>query len=116
MNDELDKSLHAALRSVDPGEAFTDAVMARVGAQAREHKRVQMPRVTPAWRWLLGAGAATVVILVLVDLQQARQMREGLEARQALIQALRVTGQSLELANRAANDTSASANDPGSGV
>lgn len=113
MIDELDKHLRAALPRVDPGEAFTNDVMARIAACGGE--RLRRPWVRgPAWRWVSGAVAATLAALLLVHEHDARQMREGLAARKALIQALHVAGQSLELANRAVNRGDSTV--PGTGV
>jgi len=145
MSEELDKRLREAVRPVEPEAGFTDAVMARIGAHdsARgdgvghdrvwhdgvgSHRvgthRVQPDRLLPAglrvraaaWRWLSGAAAAIVIAGLLVHVQQARHTREGLAARQALMEALQVTAKSLEIAKHALNDSNAPAGAPDPGV
>ncbi len=130
MSDELDNRLREALRPADPGTQFTDAVMTRIvadGSQRLDHTQPDSQRPSLAahharsappwrrattWRWLSGAAAAVVLAVLLVHAEQVRHMNEGLAARQALIQALRVTARSLELAKRAVNDS----HEPDSGV
>ena len=125
MSEELEKGLRQALRPVDPGERFTDGVMARAGAQ--ESARLERPQPdspgharpwghTPMWRWLSGATAAILIVVLVVHTQQVRHTREGLAARQALIQALQVTAKSLEFAKRAVNDSNAPSRVPDSGA
>ena len=113
MSEELDERLRQALRPVDPGQEFTDVVMSRVGNPS--HAVLRSVR-TPAWRWLSGAAAAILIATLLVHARQVRHTREGLAARQALLQALQVTSKSLELAKQAVNDSSANTNAPDSGV
>jgi hypothetical protein len=120
MSEELEKGLRQALRPIDPGERFTAGVMARTGAQqsarldgaqpdgaqSESAGRVHQGIRAPMWRWLSGTALILVVVL-WVHTQQVRHMQEGLAARQALMQALQVTAKSLELAQRAVNDSSA---------
>ena len=101
MNSDFDQELRAALRPVDPGEAFTRSVMSRITSERSLRTRWYD---LPAVRWLSGATAAIVVAALLIREHQVQQMHEGLEAREALLQALRVTALSLELANRTVND------------
>jgi len=91
-------------------------VMTRVGAQegARPGRsqpdtpgRVRAWAHAPAWRWLSGAAAAILIVVLVVHTQEVRHTREGLAARQAVLQALRVTAKSLELAKRAVNASDA---------
>jgi anti-sigma-K factor RskA len=115
MSEELDKHLRQALRPVNPGPGFPDAVMTRIGArESARHARSWVH--APAWRWLSGAAAAILVVVLLVHVQQVRHTREGLAARQALLQALQVTAKSLELAKRAVNDSNAPTGAPDSGA
>ena len=104
MTEELDGLLRAALKPVEPGEAFTHRVMLRVAAQERAPLG-RRAGGAGAWRWLSAAAAVgTVLALLLLHAREVQHTREGLKARQALIQALRVTGQSLDLASRALKD------------
>jgi hypothetical protein len=68
------------------------------------------------WRWLSGAAGAILIVVLVVHTQQVRHTREGLAARQALIQALQVTAKSLEFAKRAVNDSNAPSRAPDSGA
>ncbi|HEY4210257.1 MAG TPA: hypothetical protein VGM84_02145 [Steroidobacteraceae bacterium] len=121
MSDELDKPLREALRPVDPGSTFTDTVMTRIVTDKRSRLDPARPddsrpagrwiHATP-WRWVSGAAVAIVLAALLVHTQQVRHTREGLAARQALMQALQVTARSLEVAKRAVSDS----HGPDSGV
>jgi hypothetical protein len=105
MSDELEKSLRSALRPVDPGEKFTQGVLARV-AEPRAVGSPPGPYTSrPAFRWT----SATLAIVLTVGLFTAHQWREhrierGLEARRQLLQALEVTGENLDTAYRMIND------------
>jgi hypothetical protein len=106
-DEDLEKRLRAALRPVEPPAGFANRVMTRVGeseAQAPRgwrSARWRFAGVQPA-RWLPLALAASVIIaFVLVHEHHKRE--EGLQARQQLIEALRVTGEKLDLAYRAVN-------------
>ena len=90
MNDEIEDQLRRALRPVDPKEGFADRVMARV----RKRRFVNF-----------GAAFAASVVLavVLVHAWQIQRERRGLEARQQLIEALRVTGEKLDIVYRGVN-------------
>jgi hypothetical protein len=134
MREDVDKRLREALQPVDPGVGFTDAVMSRIGArdervddaqpgegsaahaEVDRSRPVGFPGRARVWRWLSGAAAAIVIAGLLVNAQQARHTREGLAARQALMEALQVTAKSLAVAKRALNDSSAPASAPDSGV
>jgi hypothetical protein len=128
MSEDVDKRLREALKPVDPGSGFTDAVMTRIDSRAqpgaRSSSRTAVDRLlsvglrvrAPAWRWLSGAAAAIVIAALLVHTQQTRHTREGLAARQALLEALQVTAKSLQVAKRALNDSNAPASAPDSGV
>lgn len=94
MSRDLEKALREALRPVDPGAGFTGRVLARLAAQPQTGRRV----------WIPLALAASLVAAVVVGLgwHERRELR-GLEARRELLEALRVTNQKLELANRLVN-------------
>jgi len=106
MNDDLEKSLRAALRPVDPGEEFTQNLVARVAAAARTSAH---PRYYgfPS-RSVFRRAAATLAIVLTLGLfsahqWQAHRTREGLEARRQLLVALQVTGENLDTAYRMIN-------------
>lgn len=107
MSEELDKDLRNALRPVDPGEHFARGVLARVASDGAS-RRGRVP-----WRWQWAASVAIVVLGTLGVYQWQVRRAQGLEARRQLIEALQVTGEKLDLADRAVNDSAASRADPG---
>jgi hypothetical protein len=104
MSNDLDNDLRAALRPVDPGERFTQSVLARVAAESTGSPRAPRPHTTTL-RWTSVALAISLVMGILVAHQwQVRRTQRGLQARQELIQALQLTGEKLDLAYRVVND------------
>jgi hypothetical protein len=113
MSNNLDDQLRSALRSVDPGEGFAQRVNSRIAHDSRR------PRwsVPSGFRWLSAALVAAVVLGVLITHDwEARREQQGLEARKQLIEALRVTGEKLDLAYRVVNDETRSAAGENSGA
>jgi hypothetical protein len=118
MNDELEKSLRAALRPVDPGGEFTRSVLARLAterstrdsagaaesATTASHRRYYGFRSRAAFRW---AAVACVIVLsaglFTARQWQAHRTRAGLEARRQLLVALQVTRENLDTAYRMIN-------------
>ena len=106
-DDDLEKRLRSALRPVEPPPGFANRVMARLGegeapaSRGWRQGRWFRPGVQPA-RWLPLALAASMVIAVVL-VHEHHKREEGLQARQQLIEALRVTGEKLDLAYRAVN-------------
>jgi hypothetical protein len=106
-DDDLEKRLRSALRPVEPPPGFSNRVMTRIEAGERpSSRRLQSARWRIAGglpsRWLPLALAASVIIAVVV-VHEHHKREEGLQARQQLIEALRVTGEKLDLAYRAVN-------------
>src|SRR6185312_10267222 len=105
VNPDLEQQLREALRRVDPAEGFAERVQARI---ERERLRPQRPR--PAlYRWAPQALAAALLMAALgLYGWHAQRERQGLEA-------LRVTGQKLDLAYRGVKDAArpATAGDAG---
>jgi len=108
MSEDLDNTLRKALRRVDPGEDFTARVLARVAAEARSESSGDMRsanRSVSRLVWLPVALAASLVLAVVVTYEwQARRERAGLEARDQVIEALRVTSEKLDLAYQIVNN------------
>ncbi len=101
MNSDLERELRKALRPVEPAAGFAARVQARIG---REHLRRQRPRPT-LYRWAPRALAAALLVAALgMYGWHAQRERQGLQARQQLLEALRVTGQKLDLAYRGVKD------------
>jgi hypothetical protein len=104
MSNDLDNDLRAALRPVDPGERFTQSVLARVATESTRSARAPQFHTTTL-RWTSVALAISLVMGIVVAHQwQVRRTQRGLEARQELIQALQLTGEKLDLAYRVVND------------
>jgi hypothetical protein len=112
MSNDFDDELRRALKSVDPGEEFARRVVAQIANDAARSRRSRPLR----YQWLSAAVAASVVLGFLITHdRQARREQQGLAARNQLLQALRVTGEKLELAYRVVNDEtqSTTSNNPG---
>src|SRR5690242_2795279 len=105
MNDDLDNRLRDALRPVDPGERFAQAVLARV-AEERVSRRQPL-----ALRCAAAVGAIALGTLALYGWQVRHE--QGLEARRQVLEALQVTGEKLDAAYRAVNESARSMRDPG---
>jgi Uma2 family endonuclease len=104
MSNDLDDDLRAALRPVDPGEKFTQSVLARVAAESTRSPRASRFQASTL-RWASVALSLSLVIGILLAHQwQVRRTQRGLEARKELIQALQLTGEKLDLAYRVVND------------
>jgi hypothetical protein len=111
MSKDLEQQLREALRPVDPEEGFEQRVMARV-AQERSRAR------TKVTRWVSVALAASAVFVAVLGAHewQVRREQEGLEARKQLLEALRVTGEKLDVAYQAVNREASQPTDDGSGA
>ena len=110
-NKDLEQQLRDALRPVDPDEGFEQRVMSRIAREPLRPRR----RVT---RWMAIGLAASVAFAAIMGTNQWRLHREqqGLEARRQLIEALRVTGEKLDVAYQAVNREAQPATEDGSGV
>jgi hypothetical protein len=94
MNDKFENELREALRPVDPDEDFASRVMSRIRFERPRRRNWQMP----------AALAASLILgVVLVHAWQVQRERQGLQARQQLMEALRVTGEKLDLVYRGVN-------------
>jgi negative regulator of sigma E activity len=111
MSKDFEQQLRDTLRPVEPEEGFEQRVMARI---AREPPRSR----TRVSRWVAIGLAASVAFAAIIGTQQWQQRREqeGLEARRQLLEALRVTGEKLDVAYQAVNRESEPPNHDGSGV
>jgi hypothetical protein len=113
MSNNLDDQLRGALRSVDPDDGFAQRVTSRI-VHDSQRSRWSAPL---QFRWLSAALVAALVLGVLIahDWQQRRE-QQGLDARKQLLEALRVTGEKLDLAYRVVNDEAHSAAGENSGA
>ncbi len=111
MSKDFEEQLREALRPVEPDEGFEHRVMARI---SREPARAR----TKVTRWVSVALAASVGFAAIIGTHtwQVRREQEGLEARKQLIEALRLTGEKLDVAYQAVNRESQSTKDDGSGA
>ena len=98
MSKDFEQQLREVLQPVDPEEGFEQRVMARI-AQERSRTR------TKVTRWVSVALAASVVFAAILGAHewQLRREQEGLEARKQLLEALRLTGEKLDVAYQAVN-------------
>ena len=98
MNPDLESQLRAALRPVDPPDGFA----LRVEARIERGRRPQRPRL---YRFAPQALAASLLVAALgIYGWHVQRERQGQEARQQLLEALRVTGAKLDLAYRGVRD------------
>ena len=111
MSKDFEQQLRDALRPVDPEKGFEQRVMARV-AQERSQRR------TKVTRWVSVALAASVAFAAILGTHewQLRREQEGLEARKQLLEALRLTGEKLDVAYQAVNRQAPEPTDDGSGA
>ena len=111
MSKDLEQQLREALQPVDPEKGFDQRVMTRI-AQERSRSRTKITR------WVSVALAASVVFAAVLGAHawQLRREQEGLEARKQLIEALRLTGEKLDVAYQAVNRDSSPPADDGSGA
>jgi hypothetical protein len=98
MSKDFENQLREALRPVEPDEGFEQRVMARI---AREGSR-RNGKVTRRISVALAASVAFAAVIGTYQWQLRRE-QEGLEARKQLLEALRVTGEKLDLAYQAVN-------------
>jgi hypothetical protein len=119
MNDDLEARLRAALQPVSPSEAFSRKLIARVSEDqsAKPMARRAFASSPRSW-WLVTGLAASLILAVGVgqQIQHERAQRNGQEARRAVLQALRMTSQKLDLAYEAVKNESTSLSDEQSGV
>jgi len=109
MSADLEKQLRAALRAVEPPAGFAARVSART-----QHGRWRRGWLPMQQRWVPTALAASVLAALLLGYGwQTHRERQGLQARQQLIEALRVTGQKLDLAYRGVQEASRPSDDTG---
>jgi negative regulator of sigma E activity len=98
MSKDFEQQLRDALRPVDPEEGFDQRVMARI---ANESAR---PRAKARWAMPIAIAASLAFVAVLGTYQwQERREQQGLEARRQLLEALRLTGEKLDVAYQAVN-------------
>jgi hypothetical protein len=99
------------LRPVDPEEGFEQRVLARIVQGAVKHSQESHAL------GLRGAAASVVFAAVLGTHEwQLRREQEGLEARKQLLEALRLTGEKLDVAYQAVNREAPEPADDGSGA
>lgn len=115
MSDDLEDRLRSALRPVDPGDEFTQRVLSRVARRellAEERAPALRGDVSTSPRpferrmlWLSAALAATLALAALGvhSWLERNERAAGLEAREQLMEALRITSEKLDLAHEAVN-------------
>jgi hypothetical protein len=113
MTIDLEKQLRDALRPAAPPEGFAERIAARI-----EAVRLRRRRPSPLFLWAPAALAASLVLgfAALHQWELRREQQQGLQARRELIEALRVTGEKLDLAYRGVSDASRPANPDDAGT
>jgi hypothetical protein len=101
-DEQLERRLRAALRTVDPGAGFAPRVLARIAAEPAPAVRPARAGAVAGWL-TFGLAASMVLAVLLAHEWQLRRLEQGREARRQLIEALRVTDEKLNLAYRAVN-------------
>lgn len=93
---DLDSRLRAALRREEAPAGFAERVLSRAQAASPRPRQVPIYR----WRWAAAALAACLTLAIGVGeyRRQAEQQVRGLEAKQELMQAMRITGSKLRVA------------------
>ena len=98
MSKDFEQQVRDALRPVDPEEGFDQRVMARISNEPAR------PRTKVRWAVPLAIAASLAFVAVLGTYQwQERREQQGLEARRQLLEALRLTGEKLDVAYQAVN-------------
>jgi hypothetical protein len=120
MSDDLESKLRRALRPVAPREEFSRKLMARIAApreHAARHARSGARATKYAWWGSVSLAASVLIAAGIHGHQQAQRERAlGMQARQQVIEALRVTSQKLDLAYQAVRSQASGADDGDSGV
>ncbi|HBY58989.1 MAG TPA: hypothetical protein DEH78_04160 [Solibacterales bacterium] len=95
MSGDLEKDLRAALRREEPPDGFAERVLARTSAPRRTNGRA-LP-----W-WSFAAAAAAACLTLTVGISEYREQRQerarGEAAKQELLEAMRITGSKLRVA------------------
>ena len=97
MNDHLEDDLRSALRHREPPAGFAERVLAR--AEGRGVQTIRR-RPTHGWTWAAASLAACLTLgLGLMEYRRGQETKaRGLEAKQELMQAMRITGSKLRIA------------------
>ena len=105
MTDSFENKLRRALKPSDPGEDFTQSVLARI-PEATASTKPRQHRTALRGRWFAAALAASIATIAIVGVQvrEAREREAGMHAREQLLEALKVTSEKLNLAYRVVHD------------
>jgi hypothetical protein len=101
MNDDLEAKMRAAMRPVAPGDELSRKLVASLAAVE--------PKKRSNW-WIPASLAASMLLAFGVQhhLREQRDLKNGLEARREVLEALRMTSQKLNLAYEAVKSQSSS--------
>jgi hypothetical protein len=120
MSDDLESKLRIALRAVAPREEFSRDLAARIAARSDSSSRRGRYGARGrklAWWASVSLAASLLVAVGIHEHQQSQRERAlGMQARQQVIEALRVTSQKLDLAYQAVRTQASAAADGDSGV
>lgn len=113
MTDPIENELRRALRPVQAPPGFADKVLRAAKAAPVDTSPVMPARSGPRFKLWLPALAASVLVMLLGGqyIQQHRAESEGIQARQQLMDALRLTSDKLDIVYRSVNPPPAPATD-----
>jgi hypothetical protein len=95
-----DDDLKHALRRVEPPAGFDQRVLARLDQQPSRQRRTA-PRFTA---WVTAAGLSFASLAGVAIYQHQLEQRKGMEARDQLMLALRITGKKLDAVRTTINN------------
>jgi hypothetical protein len=110
MSDKLERELKKALRRVEPPAGFAERVLARAG---QEEKKKAQPRSWFRWfetsglRWAAACALCAALAASGIFYQHEQRERQGEEARDQLMLALRITSSKLQIASESVQQMSA---------
>jgi hypothetical protein len=93
-----DDDLKHALRRVEPPPGFDQRVLARLDQPSRQRRTA--PRFTA---WVTAAGLSFASLAGVAIYQHQLEQRKGMEARDQLMLALRITGKKLDVVRSTIN-------------
>jgi hypothetical protein len=96
-----DDDLKQALRRVEPPPGFDQRVLARLDEQLSRQQRRTAPRLTA---WVTAAGLSFASLGGIAIYQHQLEQRKGMQARDQLMLALRITGKKLDVVRSTINN------------
>jgi len=99
---DIDRALERAMEADDPGPAFAGRVIAAITGDAAPARPSARPGRAIVWRALLPLAATVALTVAGVQWESARaEDARARAAHEQLVQALRLTGEKLNVVHRA---------------